>query len=162
MLIPSESEKELELVCNFLQRKGLSQNCIEKIVGSKRKKVDKYSNEEICNAVLIQALSPKTYDTLRVNNMTLMPLPHPSTLIRRISSFVCAPGLQPELFKLLELKLSTEDEVTRQAVLVFDEMSVRECFEYSKRLKKVFGKHKKIQVVIIRENINNIFNLNSV
>ena len=137
-----------------MQRKGLSENWIDKIVGSRRKKVHKYSNTEICNAVLIQAMSPKTYETLRVNNMTLMPLPHPSTLCRRISSFVCAPGLQPELFKLLELKLSTEDVMTRQAVLVFDEMSVRECFEYSRRLKKVFGSHKKIQVVVIRENIN--------
>ena len=147
----TENEKELEIVCKFLQRKGLSENTIEKIVGSKRKKVHKYSNAEICNAVLIQAMSPKTYETLRVNNMTLMPLPHPSTLCRRISSFVCAPGLQPELFKLLELKLSTEDERTRQAILVFDEMSVRECYEYSKRLKKVFGSHKKVQVVVIRE-----------
>ena len=137
-----------------MQRKGLSENWIDKIVGSRRKKVHKYSNTEICNAVLIQAMSPKTYETLRVNNMTLMPLPHPSTLCRRISSFVCAPGLQPELFNLLELKLSTEDVMTRQAVLVFDEMSVRECFEYSRRLKKVFGSHKKIQVVVIRENIN--------
>ena len=148
--ITPDSDKELEIVCIFLERKGLSENCIEKIVGSKRKKVIKYSNTEICNAILIQAMSPKTYNTLRVNNMTLMPLPHPSTLCRRISSFVCSPGLQPELFKLLELKLSTEDEMTKQAVIVFDEMSVRECYEYSRRFKKVFGSHKKIQVVIIR------------
>ena len=48
--------------------------------------------------------------------MTLTPLPHPSTLRRRIKGFVCAPGLQKELFSLLQLKLSTEDDACKQAV----------------------------------------------
>ena len=55
---------------------------------------------------------------------------------------------------MLELKLSTEDDAYKQAVIVFDEMAVRECFEYSRRLKQTFGSHKKVQVVIIRDNMS--------
>ena len=92
-LTHSVSDRELAIVVNFFKDKGYGQNTIDKIVHTKKKKVDKYSKEEICNAILIHSMSPKAYETLRVNNLTLMPLPHPSTLNQRIQSFVCAPGL---------------------------------------------------------------------
>ena len=57
---------------------------------------------------------------------------------------------------MLELKLSTEEDGCRQAVIVFDEMAVRECFEYSKRSNRTFGNQKKVQVVMIRDKISKI------
>ena len=59
----SESKRELEIVVTFLQNKGYSQNTIDKIVHSKKKKVEKYSKEEICNAIPIHSMSPKAYET---------------------------------------------------------------------------------------------------
>ena len=49
--------------------------------------------------------------------MTLFPLPNQSTLRKRIASFVCATGIQDELFKLLGLKLSNEPELYKQSGL---------------------------------------------
>ena len=84
--------------------------------------------------------------------MTIIPLPHPLTLRRHISHFLCAPGIQPELFGLLCERLASEDRVGRQAIMVFDEMHVKECYEYDRRLKQVIGGNKTVQVVMIREN----------
>ena len=149
--IISGSDLEIKIVTSFLERKGLSANCIKKIIGSNRKKVRQYSKDEICKAILMHSVSPKLYEMMRKNEtMTLFPLPDPSTLRKCIASFVCAPGIQDELFKLLGLKLSNEPELYKQSVLVFDEMSVLECFEYSRRLRRMFGSHKKVQVVMLR------------
>ena len=136
----------------FLEKQGLSKNQVNNILGSSTKTF--YTKDDLCTALVLHSISPKAYKILRKNSMTLSPLPHPSTLRRRIKNFVCGPGLQSELFRMLELKLSTEEDACRQAVIVFDEMAVRECFEYSKRLKQTFGNHKKVQVVMIRENIS--------
>ena len=84
--------------------------------------------------------------------MTIIPLPHPLTLRRHMSHFLCAPGLQPELFGLLCERLASEDRVLRQAMLVSDEMHVKECYKYDRRLKIVIGGNKTEEVVIIREN----------
>ena len=45
----------------------------------------------------MHSVSPKLYEMMRKNEtMTLFPLPDPSTLRKRITSFVCAPGIQDE------------------------------------------------------------------
>ena len=62
--------------------------------------------------------------------MTVIPLPHPKTLEGLIRHFKCRPGLQDEFFRMLKMKLMSEDEVASQAVLLFDEMVVHECYEF--------------------------------
>ena len=144
-------QDEAAIVRNFLEKRGLTKNQISKILGSSDKIF--YSKDELCSAIVLHSISPRAYETLRRNSLTITPLPHPSTLRRRIRGFACAPGLQKELFNLLQLKLSAEDDASKQAVIVFDEMAVRESYEYCNRLKRVFGPHKKVQVVLIREKI---------
>ena len=146
---------EVSEVKNFLERQGLTKNQIKRIVGDKKKLY--YTKDEICTALVLHSVSPKSYEIMRKNSMMLTPLPHPSTLRRRIKGFICAPGIQSELFKLLELKLSSEEDAAKQAIVVFDEMAVRECFEYCNRLKRAFGNHKKVQVVMIREKYQQIY-----
>ena len=145
------SREQATKVREFLEKRGLTKNQISKILGSSSKMF--YSKDELCSAIVLHSISPRAYETLRRNSMTLTPLPHPSTLRRRIRGFVCAPGIQKELFNLLQLKLSAEDDASKQAVIVFDKMAVRECYEYCNRLKRTFGAHKKVQVVIIRDKI---------
>ena len=103
---------------------------------------------------MLRAMSPQAYEMLRLNSMTIKPLPTNMTLSNKLSHFKCAPGLQAECFKLLSAKLSTEDAWSAQSVLMFDEMQIRESFEYCGRLKRMYKNHKKNQVVMLREVFN--------
>ena len=94
-----------------------------------KKKVRRYSKEEICEAIMLRSISRKAYELMRVNSMTLKPLPSRWTLSNRISHFCCAPGIQSELLNLLKLKLSTDDFWGKQSVLMFDEVQLKECFK---------------------------------
>ena len=104
---------------------------------------------------MIRSISPHAYETMRKNAMTITPMPCKSLLLKKMSHFRCAPGMQMELFNLLKLKLSTEDNWTAQSVISFDEMQLQEKFKYCGRLERFFKNHKKIQDVLLREIINN-------
>ena len=136
-----------EVVKRFMTNKGFSQNLIKKIVNPGRK-VHKYSREEICEAILLRALSPKAYEMIRENS--ILPLPCKSTLTSKIKHFRCAPGIQKEFFGFIKLKLSTAELWERQCILMFDEMQVSQSYEYCERLKQMFTPHKKVQVVLLR------------
>ena len=140
---------EEKTVRQYLIRKGYGENVIKKIMNPD-KKVRSYTKPEICTSLVIHSISPKAYNTMRQNSLTIIPLPHPRTLRRHISHFICAPGLQREFFELLGHRLSAEDFFGRQAVVLFDELHVRECYEYDRRLMTVYGPNKKLQVVMIR------------
>ena len=118
---------------------------------SKRPK--KYSKDEISNALAIQSVSYRAYETLRRNKLTVMPLPHPKTLNIHIKHFLCAPGLQTEFFAMLAARMASEDWIGRQSVIIFDEMHVKEVFEYEPRIKRIVGGHKTVQVVMLRYSI---------
>ena len=137
------------IVEEFLEGKGFNATVISKILNStKRKKA--YSQSDICEAILIRSISSKAYETIRSNDLTVRPLPTARTLRRKLSKFQCPPGFQLELFHLIKLKLSTEDFAGRQSVIMFDEISLREKFEYCPRLKQIFSHHDKAQVVMLR------------
>ena len=99
---------------------------------------------------MLRAISKKAYNTIRQNKLTMKPLPHIETLNRRIRHFTCPPGIQHDLYSLLKLKLSTEDDWTQQTVLMFDEVQLRESCEFSERLKRLFISKKKAQVVLLQ------------
>ena len=127
---------------------------VEKIlqaeVVTSKKKV--YSQKTIYNALMIHSVSPKVYKMIRENKLTYDALPSRCTLSRRISHIKCFPGVQSEFLHFVKLNLSTADFWQRQSVLMFDEIDLCEKFDYCKRLKKVFGKYKKAQVVMLRKN----------
>ena len=99
---------------------------------------------------MIRSISLKAYQVLRSSALTVNPLPSLSTLKRRISHFLCPPGIQQTLFSLLCVKFKNEDSNFREAALMFDEMQLNEVCEFSERLKKLFIQHKKVQVVQVR------------
>jgi len=135
------------VVVKFLQEKGYSANLVKKIV-SKTGKIRHFSKDDICEAILLRALSTRAYEMLRKNSV--LPLPHRSTLSRKVQHFRCAPGLQYEFFNFLKLKLSIVSDWERQCVILFDEMQISQTFEYCHRLKQMFDAHKKVQVVLLR------------
>ena len=142
-------QREEEIVREYLKRKGYSENTIKTIMFPS-KNIKKYTKEEVSNALAIHTLSGKAYEAMRKNNMVNIPLPHPQTLTNYVKHFICAPGIQSEFFTMLGAKMSSEDWIGRQSVLVFDEMHVKEVFEYDNRLKKLMGAHRTVQVVMLR------------
>ena len=154
----SSSEKNLPsclsaydeiIAAKVLKFKGYSKVIIDNIL-KRVKKVDIYSSENISEAVMLRSISKKAYETLRVNQMTLVPLPHLATLSRRLSHFSCAPGIQTELFNLIRYRLSIEDKIGKDCAIMFDEMQLQESYDYNARLKMFFEHPKKVQVVLLR------------
>ena len=135
---------------NYLRKKGFNSTFIQEVKEMKDKPQRKYTGKVISNALIIHSISPKVYEILRKNQLTYHSLPHQSTLYRRVLKFECQPGIQQEFFKFLKVKLSAGDFWERQCVMMFDEMDLDEKFEYSDRLKRLFKKHKKVQVVLLR------------
>ena len=136
-----------DVVSKFLKERGCSENFIKKLTVPV-KKVKKYTKDEICEAILLRSLSSKAYEMLRKNS--ILPLPHKSTLSKKIKHFHCVPGMQSEFFNLLKLKLSVEDYWESQSIIMFDEMQMCQIYEYCPRLKQMFPAHKKVQVVLLR------------
>ena len=147
-----DQEWQHEVVKQYMLRRGFSKEAIEQIKAMESKKKKRfYTTDQICNSLLIHSNSPKVYEILRNNHLLYHPLPHSRTLRNRIAHFKCFPGIQREFFHYLKLKFSGCDVWTNQSVLMFDEMDLCQKFEYSARMRKVFKKHKKVQVVLLRE-----------
>lgn len=126
---------------------GYSKSLIKKAINPSNSGL-RYSNKEICEALILRTISTKAYELLRKNS--ILPLPSQTTLSERISHFRCEPGIQNDFFHLLKLQLSTLSDIDRQSMLLFDEMQISQSIEYCPRLKKVFPAYKKVQVVLLR------------
>ena len=114
------------------------------------KYVRKYTTEQISEAFMLRSISKKAYETVRSCNFSVYPLPSIRTLCRRISNFLCPPGIQEDLFSLLKAKFNNSDDYISEAVIMFDEMQLKESCDFNDRLKKLFIRHKKVQVVQVR------------
>ena len=113
----------------------------------KRKKKG-FTNEEISLAATILYSSRRVYNLLR--NKRLIKLPCIRTVYKKLQHFHCEPGYNPQIFRLLELKLASLKEKDRVVGISFDEMHLEEKYSWSPLLRRLFGKHKKAQVVLAR------------
>ena len=141
------SKSDEKIAAKVLQNKGFQKCSVDHLLG-KIKKVKKYSTDNISEAVCIRSVSKKCYEMLRVNKWTIFPLPHLFTLSRRLSHFSCGPGLQNKMFNLLKFKLSTDTNT--DTIIMFDEMQLDESTDFNERLKRLFVRKKKVQVVLLR------------
>ena len=148
-------EREEVIIRQYLRRKGYTDSIINRIMyPDKRPK--KYSREEISNALALNSVSAWAYETMRRNKLSLIPLPHPFTLNVHLKHFLCSPGLQSEFFAMLADRMASEEWNGRQSVMVFDEMHVKEVYEYEPRLKRVVAGYKTVQVVMLRYSITQL------
>ena len=84
---------------------------------------NRFSNEEIQNAVLLFNRSRKSYEFLKKKK--LLKLPSSTTISQRTSFFQCQPGeVQYHLLEVLKKKLSHLPPWQRKVSLVFDEVRV--------------------------------------
>ena len=129
------------------------------ILTKEEKQIRFFDQNTICNALMMYSVSPKLYRFLRDNSLTYFTLPSKSTLGNRISHIKCPPGIQQDFLLFVKHKLSSANFWERQSILMFDEIDVKDTYEYCKRLKQVFGSKKKAQVVLLRGDILNRYNL---
>lgn len=112
------------------------------------KGVIRWTSEDISRAVMLRALSRKTYSYLREN--VKFPLPSPATLSRWCSKFICLPGILKSILMLVQRCCEGLPELDKLCVLSFDEMHIDSRIEYSIAMDKIVGPHSKVQVVLIR------------
>jgi hypothetical protein len=115
----------------------------------RNKRAKHWSENDIIDALTLRGFSKRAYQFLRKKE--LLPLPGLSTLRSWVKNFKCYPGIQTDLLKVLETKLSGElPDDYQDSILSFDEMSIKNCYEYHHGQDKVYGPHKKLQLVVLR------------
>ena len=68
-----------------------------------------------------------------------------------VKSFSCQPGILHDIKNVLRKFFETEDSpLARLAVISFDEMEISKIYEYDHESDRVFGPHKKLQLVMVR------------
>ena len=107
-----------------------------------------HSQDDICNALILKTMSNKSYEYLRRNK--IIPLPSVTTLSKWLVNVKCAPGFDNIFFELLKKNFQDASTSERQAVLSFDEVDIKKLYQYDKINRRVYGNHKKMQVVMIR------------
>ena len=110
--------------------------------GSKFKpsfKGNRFSQNQIRDAATIMYSSGKCYKYLKENSK--LPLPSKRTVRKRTESFVCPPGKNDELLKLLKAKVEEEGGKT-SVIISFDEMEIHREASYSQKLRHLFPPHK--------------------
>ena len=68
-----------------------------------------------------------------------------------VKHFKCQPGILQDIKKVLQKFFETEESpLARIAIITFDEMEIAKILEYDHESDRVFGPHKKVQVVMVR------------
>lgn len=96
----------------------------------------KWTSEEKEFALMFFYKSPTTYRFFREQNIVL---PGISTVRRWIGNSSYKPGLCDTFLGQIRKKFQDKSRIERTAVLCFDELSIMECLEYSKKLDLVEG-----------------------
>ena len=99
-----------------------------------------FSNEDIALAATILYSSRRVYNLLR--NKKILKLPHIRTVYKKLQHFQCEPGHNPQIFRLLEMRLASLKEKDRVLAVSFDEMHLEEKYSWSPLLRRLFTKHK--------------------
>lgn len=101
------------------------------------KKWSPWTKEERDFALLTFYKSPSAYKFLR-NNQKIR-LPSISSIKKWIGNSKCKPGFSPRFFSQLKRKVSVMTPDERYCIIAFDEMKIKKCVEYNKRLDLVEG-----------------------
>ena len=83
--------KKQKIVHQYLKDVGHSDTAIKHIMNPNTCH-RKYSEDDICNGLVLKCMSPKTFEYLRKNK--IVPVPSPRTLSKWIKQFSCKPGFE--------------------------------------------------------------------
>ena len=130
-------------------KKSFSSTQVKKILHPERKFIRNYKKEDVVNGLILKSISNRAFNFVKSKN--ILSLPCRTTQEKFIKDFKCEPGLLSDGIGIVEKKLqSSESTHEKFAALCFDEMDIQKVYEYCQRSQKVYGPHKKIQVVQAR------------
>jgi len=116
---------------------------------NKKTRPRQWCEKDVINGLLLRSFSRKAFNFIRQKN--LLPIPAETTLRRWVRNFRCHPGHLDDVYKILKQFLDSEEsDLSKFAVLSFDEMQVSKRYEYDQESDQVFGPFKKLQLVVAR------------
>ena len=136
------------LIKTHLLELGHNETAVKHMLTPNLKFRRNYSEEDVCNGLILKCMSTKSYEYLRRNK--IIALPSHRTLSRWLEDVVCSPGHHDFYYTLLERNLQQSEPFEKEGVLMFDEIDIKNCYEYDYTNKQVYGEVKKAQCVIIR------------
>lgn len=89
----------------------------------------RYDAEWLLECLMLRIKSSGVYNHLR--EIKMLPLPHPTTLGRMLSSISCKFGFNKMALEAIEKMLSKCSATERLGVLTFDEIKIAENFQFS-------------------------------
>lgn len=89
----------------------------------------RYDAEWLLECLMLRIKSSGVYNHLR--EIKMLPLPHPTTLGRMLSSMSCKFGFNKMALEAIEKMLSKCRATERLGVLTFDEIQIAENFQFS-------------------------------
>ena len=137
-----------EYVNEVLRTKGLTK-VERRCVMNPKQKYGVYSQEDVARAVVLRGISSKAFNSERTRNG--LPIPSVRTQERWLSRIKCLPGFMNESVDMLkELNERSKLEHFNETVLTFDEVAISQRYEMELKTQKIYGNHKKLQVVMAR------------
>lgn len=108
----------------------------------------RWTSEDVSRAIMIRALSRKSYDFWR--ETVGFPLPSAATLSRWCAKFTCLPGVLNNVLTLVSKCCENLSVAEKLCVLSFDEMHIDSKVVYDVGLDQILGPHSKAQVALVR------------
>lgn len=128
-----------------------TKNQLDLLLGNKERV--KWTNEEISLALTLRYLGKRTYMYLK--RKCNFPLPSLSTLNRWITNINVRQGYFDDIFQLMKTAGEKMEKHEKVSVLMYDEMKVKETYEYDQKFDQVIGPHKQMQVIVLRGLFSN-------
>lgn len=119
-----------------------TQNQLDKLTGQKRRV--NWTNQELSTGYTLRYFSAAGYDYL--TKELKYPLPRPSCLREYASKMDMRQGFLYDSLAMLKIAAPNLTERDRASVMLYDEMSTRELYEYDRKHDDVLEPHKKAQV----------------
>lgn len=119
-----------------------------KILLNPMQKMTRWSKKDIAAAISLKSVSPKAYRYLRKTKQ--FSLPAMSTLRRWIADFNIDEGILKDVLTIMKEKSQGMTEIKRTTILCFDEIYLSNQIQIEQRKERIFGPHKRCQVVVAR------------
>ena len=123
----------------------LSMRDIEDMCNAKSKT---FTADQVCQGLILKSISHKAFEYVRQSK--LVNLPSLRTQGRWLSDFKIEPGLNNHFLDIVKKSLNGKKANQKQTILSFDEVDLKDVYEYDSRLKQVYGDAKKMQCVMAR------------
>ena len=137
-----------KFVSEFLVNLSYTPAQIRKIIHPERKHQREYDVQDVMLSIVVKTFSNKAFNYLR--KQSPLAIASTRTIERWLLDIKTRPGFQVKILEILSKNLEFSGIKDSQAMLLFDEMSIKKVFQYSPALQQVFGPCSKVLVVILK------------